>query len=152
MVRELIRNFIAERTSVLEVGAGRGELLMEIAESFGLDAWGIDPHVPRRDYGKITLSDIPAEEIGSLGRRFDLVFSVYSLHHFGDVDLFLHGMREVLTPKGLFIFVDYRKGTETGIPEYYFAFEDISRRVAAAGYGIIDSGEDEENFYIVGGQ
>ena len=150
ILRGLVDSYIRPGDSVLEVGAGGGELLIELAEKYGGDMWGIDPHIPRRDHALVTFADIPAEEVETIGMSFDLVYSGYSLHHFHDFRLFLSHLGEVLTPEGRFIFVDWRRGVETGIPETYFSLRQVVEMVEGYNYPIVEHGETAEHLYVVG--
>jgi ubiquinone/menaquinone biosynthesis C-methylase UbiE len=150
LIRELVSKYYRNAYSMLEVGSGGGELLIDLAATYGGEVWGIDPYIPRRYFRGVSFADIPAEEIHTLGRNFDLIFSVYSLHHFRDMRTFLQGMKEVLRPEGTFIFVDWRKGTETGVPEPYLSLSEVVTQVEKAGYVIVESGAGSSHFYLVG--
>ncbi len=150
ILRKLVDTHLTSGEAVLEVGAGGGELLMEFAEKYGGEMWGIDPHIPRRDHALVTFADIPAEEVETIGRSFDLVFSLYSLHHFRNFRLFLAQLGGVLRPEGRFVFVDWRRGVETGIPETYFSLRQVVEMVEGNGYPIVEHGETPEHLYVVG--
>ncbi|MCF7928080.1 MAG: class I SAM-dependent methyltransferase [Spirochaetales bacterium] len=152
--RDLLKKYFADYfspgVSCLEVGAGRGDLIEELHARYGGEAWGIDPFIPRRDYPGITFVDIPAEEINTLNKSFDIIYSVYALHHFHDVEQFLASMKAVLKPAGVFIFVDWREGVRTGVDERYFEPNMLFQMIAKDGYRLLEKGSTDSHLYVVG--
>jgi cyclopropane fatty-acyl-phospholipid synthase-like methyltransferase len=150
LLMRLIERYHRPGGTILEVGSGRGELLRRLAREYGGEAWGIDPFIPGRDRGGVTLAELPAEQVHSLERRFHLIYSIHALHHFSDVPLFLSRMRQVLAEEGTFIFVDWRAGTVTGVPESYYQPRELSDMIREAGYYILEQGDDGEHLWIAG--
>ncbi len=87
------------------------------------------------------------EEIAKLNEKFDVIYSVMSLHHM-DASIFLKEAIRTLNDDGKLIIVDWKKGVDTGIPEYYFSLNEVTAMMKD--YEIIERGEEKYHFYVVG--
>jgi SAM-dependent methyltransferase len=102
---------------VLEVGCGRGNLTLELADA-GWDVTGIDPAAPPGDrFRRLKLEDLDAGD-----GPFDAVVASRSLHHVGDLDLGLDRIVELLVPGGLLV-IDEFAWDQLDLPtaEWYYA-------------------------------
>jgi len=140
---EYLSRFVGKGSAVLDVGCGSGEFLRELVELTGARGMGVDPYSPERGEGDLEFRSLPAERIGELKGKFDLVYTVHSLHHFRDVEKFLKGALDVLEDEGQLVIIDWIKGADTGVPEDYFALEEVMGLMEKAGFGIQEK-------YIVG--
>lgn len=135
---------------ILEVGSGSGELLRRLARKHNASAIGVDPYISERKEGNIAFKATRAEDIDSLNRRFGLIYTVLSFHHFYDPDKFFEKIKKTLAWNGRFIIVDWKQGTYTGIPEKYFHLSDVTAMVEKQNMKIIDKGTTDDLFYVVG--
>ncbi|KAA0004217.1 MAG: class I SAM-dependent methyltransferase [Thermoplasmata archaeon] len=127
---------------MLEVGCGSNELALLISKKFNSNVKCIDPY----GYGK-NIIKMRGEEIAKLNEKFDVIYSVMSLHHM-DAFIFLKEAIKALNNNGKLIIVDWKKGVETGVPEYYFSLNEVIAMMKD--YEIIDKGEKKHHFYVVG--
>ncbi|MCD6222527.1 MAG: hypothetical protein J7K12_02440 [Thermoplasmata archaeon] len=86
------------------------------------------------------------EDIAKLGKKYDVIYSVMSLHHM-NAHLFLKEAIKALEEDGKLIIVDWKKGIETGVPEYYFSLDEVIAMME--NYEIIEKGETRYHFYVV---
>lgn len=148
LVRQLVHAQINQCEHILEIGSGSGLLLRELASELHATGCGIDPFSSEHTEGTVRFRPLKAEQLELLTRRFDIVYSVHSLHHFDEVDRALEGIQDVLGWSGCFIMVDWKKGAETGIAERYFSLEEIVQKVKSFNFRIIDHGETSDHFYL----
>lgn len=149
LLKQLAFQFAPKNASVLEVGAGSGVLLSELADWFEGKICGIDPFVQEKESGRISLKPLVAEDLSKLPRRYDLIFSVHSFHHFKNIGEFFKGLEEKLSWQGRFILVDWKKGASTGIPERYFSSDEVLKMMEPFNLEVLTSGIEEDNFFLV---
>jgi SAM-dependent methyltransferase len=91
------------RARVLDIGAGRGELLAYLRQrNAALELTGIDLSLkPSIDGVEILLGDIATLDLGP--RQWDVVVSLATIEHVWDVQGFVRRMNELLVPGGLAI-------------------------------------------------
>ena len=82
---------------MLEVGCGSDELAKSISKKFGASVECIDPY----GYGKNVIR-MRGEDIAKLGKKYDVIYSVMSLHHM-NAHLFLKEAIEALEEDGKLI-------------------------------------------------
>ena len=133
----MVRPLAEAGQRVLEVGCGRGDVLVDLARA-GLRCWGIEPSRHMLDLGRtapgggapeVRLSHGTADRLEFEDRSFDLVFSQQVLEHVHPEDVPRH-FREawrVLRPGG-------RLAVET--PNRRTGPQDISRGFAAEAEGL----------------
>lgn len=149
LLRQLAFHYVHQCHSLLEVGSGNGDFLREIAGKYQCPAWGVDPFAVNKSEAEIHFRSLPAEKIDLLKRRFDLVYSVHSLHHFNSPQNFFEKLEKVLSWNGAFILVDWKYGTHTGINERYYRLEEVTNWLINYDFQIIDHGATNENLYAV---
>ena len=150
LAKILISKYSENRKTILDVGAGDGYLLREITRTHHFNSFGIDPYITERNEENISLQSLSAEQITFLNRRFDLVYTVKSFHHFGIPDLFFREVEKSLSWEGKFIIVDWRNGAATGIHEKYYAVSEVKSMIEKTNLRIVEYGETSELFFIVG--
>jgi ubiquinone/menaquinone biosynthesis C-methylase UbiE len=98
---------------ILDLGCGTGRLLAEAARTFPeADLLGVDPSAGMlsiaagRTPTRCRLVQAGAEHLPFPDAAFDLVTATYSLRHWHSPEVALHQIARVLTPQGLFVFVD----------------------------------------------
>lgn len=105
---DILTGFLAPNDTVLEVGCGRGEILMHLHESFDVQVVGIEPSAfqaaeTRENYGIPIVEgrwpDILRENVLQTGIRA-IVFS-HVVEHFFDPRIALEACHRVLVPEGL---------------------------------------------------
>ena len=144
LLMNLLEKYVEDGMELLEVGCGNGDIMEKVEENFGVEAICADPY----GHGK-NVFHVRAEELSSLGKKFDIVYSLQSLHHFLSLEKFLNEGRRIMRKNGKIILVDWKKGVDTGIPERYFSLEEVKEKVEKL-FRIIERGEGEFPFYIVG--
>ena len=149
LLQQLASHYVRQSNSLLEVGSGSGDFLRKIASKFQCPAWGVDPFAIDKSDGDIHYLSLPAENVDLLKRRFDFVYSVHSLHHFSSLEKFFQALEKVMSWNGIFIVVDWKFGTDTGINEDYYTLAEVTDWLANYNFQIIDQGETDENFYVV---
>jgi len=129
VMADLIETLLSAGGTVLDVGCGGGHTLAVLAGR-GISGMGIDPY-PHG--GEVPCWQLRAEEIGTLEKQFDLIYTVYSLHHFDAPRKFLREVRHVLRPAGVLLIVDWVEGARTGAREHYLAARTESAAAASPG-------------------
>ena len=142
LLLHLIEKYGYGSKKMLEVGCGSNELLMKISKKYNADVKCIDPY----GYGK-NIIKMHGEDIAKLNEKFDVVYSVMSLHHM-NASIFLKEAVKVLNENGKLIIVDWKHGVDTGFPEYYFSLEEVLEMMKD--YEIIEKGNARYHFYVVG--
>jgi SAM-dependent methyltransferase len=94
---------------------------------------GIDPH----PYGGAPCQRLHAEEISTLRKQFDLVYTLHALHEFDTPERFPREAREALRPGGVLLIMDWAQEARTGVRERYFAIETVAGWMADAGFDIL---------------
>ena len=150
LLLKLEKETCRECDHILEVGSGSGDLLRRLAKNHNASAVGVDPYISQREEGNISFKATSAEEIESLNRRFGLIYTVHSFHHFSDPNKFIENIKWTLAWNGRFIIVDWRHGTYTGIPEKYFRLSQVVSMIENKNLKILKKGTTDELFYIVG--
>ena len=89
--------------SVIDIGAGRGELLAHLRERVpGLSLAALDVSLqPQVDGVEVIRGDINSIDLG--GRRWDVAVSLATIEHLADVRTFAERLRSVVAPGGLAI-------------------------------------------------
>lgn len=149
IARDLIKNHAAHAELILDVGCGSGSFVRQIADELHATPFGIDPFIADQDSSELHLRALPAEALSRLGRRFDLIYSVHSMHHFNNVHTFFHEVQKTLGWSGVVILVDWKHGARTGIPERYYRLGEVLRFLENYNFKLIDYGEAGDNFYLV---
>ena len=67
---------------LLEIGAGSGDFLKKLTKQYQAEGVGIDPFAHEAPQDNPRLYKKTAEEVGSLRRWFDVVYSIRAFHHF----------------------------------------------------------------------
>ncbi len=150
LLLKLEKETCRECDHILEVGSGSGELLRRLADEHNAGAVGIDPFIAERQDGLVNFKAMTAESINSLNRRFGLIYTVHSFHHFSDPEKFIRNLIYTLAWNGRFIIVDWKHGTHTGVPEKYFRLSQVTSMIEKQNLKILEKGTTDELFYIVG--
>ncbi len=145
---EIIRKFITPGMKILDVGCGSGKFLLNIVKKTGCYGVGIDPFVGNLETPDYRFIKLKAEDVDRLDERFDLAYSIHSFHHLEDPVKFLKNLRRVLSTKGKFVIIDWKKGAYTGIPEEYYSREELDHLLRANGFIPFESAEDSMEFYL----
>lgn len=127
---------------ILEVGCGNDKLISILSKKFDAIIKCVDPY----GYGK-NIIRMKGEEVSKLNEKFDVVYTLMSLHHM-EASLFLKEASKVLNDDGKIIIVDWKHGTYTGVPEYYFSLGEVIEMMKD--YEIIEKGITRYHFYVVG--
>ncbi|MBS3792743.1 MAG: class I SAM-dependent methyltransferase [Candidatus Bipolaricaulota bacterium] len=149
-VYEKLESLIKHGFRILDVGCGDGSFLNQITKHHDISGVGIDPSPAKREDADTNCTILKAESVGELEEKFDLVYSINSLHHFGDVSEFFEGVPEKLKRPGNIILADWKEGASTGRPESYFSREHISKLMTEAGFEVTESRDLERQFFLVG--
>lgn len=112
MYREIVDRAAAKNpTSVLDVGCGNGNILMQLLD-IGAALYGLDlspnmiAEAERRLGERASLTVGDAERLPYEDHTFDLVICNASFHHYPHPDAVLGEIRRVLKPRGTFILGD----------------------------------------------
>jgi len=146
VIADLIETLLPLGGTVLDVGCGDGHTLAVLAGR-GVSGMGVDPY-PHG--GKVSCWRLRAEEIGTLDEQFDLIYTVYSLHHFDAPRRFLREAKRILRPAGVLLIIDWVKGAKTGVQEHYFAARTVARWMATAGFDLVWQEVREQTMVIAG--
>jgi len=149
-IAQFLSRFIENGDRILEVGCGDCGLLRKIIDTAKVRVFGIDPLVKGSDV-EIPCWSLRAEEIDRLNKNFDLIYTVYSLHHFDDVGEFLKKARERLFDGGKLVIIDWRHGVDTGVRERYFKVGEIEKFLNKAGFHMFEKNFQEDTQIIVSG-
>ena len=144
LLEKLLKKYVSRGMKLLEIGCGNDEIMHELEKKFDVDVICVDPY----GYGRRVIK-IRAEEISSLSRKFNIIYSIQSFHHIADGEKFLEGAEKIILEGGKIILVDWKRGVDTGIPEQYFSLEEVKEKVEKI-FRIIEKGEGRFHFYIVG--
>ncbi|WP_437324180.1 class I SAM-dependent methyltransferase [Sorangium sp. So ce381] len=135
-----------EGLQVLDLGCGPGQLTLHLAgRGAHVTAVDLSPaaventlaNAARMGFGdRVRGRALPAHDIGSLGKRFDLVAGIFILHHLEPFEEFARVLRSVVKPGGRALFVE----NSARNPLLMFA-----RRNLVGKYGIPKHGDDEEH-------
>ncbi|MCF7890395.1 class I SAM-dependent methyltransferase [Candidatus Bipolaricaulota bacterium] len=148
-VYEKLENLIKPEFRILDVGCGDGSFLDQIANHHDISGVGIDPSPAEIEGIETNCTILKAESVGELEEKFDLVYSINSLHHFGDVYEFFKSVPNQLEESGVMILADWKEGASTGRPESYYSLEYISNLLTEAGFKVADSQDLERQFFLV---
>jgi cyclopropane fatty-acyl-phospholipid synthase-like methyltransferase len=151
LVFEELEVFMEPDDIVLDVGCGDGSFLERIVSDFGVEGMGIDPSASIGESSETECNRLRAENVDELEKDFDIVYSINSLHHFGDVEAFFKNVDANLKPEGKIIIADWKEGASTGIPESYYSGEYIESVLTKSGSKMIKSREFEKQFFLVAG-
>jgi SAM-dependent methyltransferase len=100
---------------VIDIGCGKGELLIRVGERFDIEGLGIDlskeyvawarnEAMNRVPNGQITFVTRDASKMEPTPRSFDLAINVGSSHVFGDYETALRRLHDIVKPGGLVLF------------------------------------------------
>lgn len=132
----LLLKFIKKGDFILEAGCGDGSLLRKIKKKVDVNAFCVDP--AGRNVGtEIVYRSLPAESIDKLDENFNLIFTVYSFHHFNNPEEFLNKTNGKLHQDGKLIIVDWKYSADTGVKERYLKAKEIKQLLAKAGFHVV---------------
>ena len=151
LVYEELEELLGSGDVALDVGCGNGSFLERIVSDFGVKGMGIDPSASIGESSETECNRLHAENVDELEEDFDIVYSINSLHHFGDVEAFFKNVDANLKPEGKIIIADWKEGASTGIPESYFSGKYIESVLTKSGFKTIKSRELEKQFFLVAG-
>jgi phthiocerol/phenolphthiocerol synthesis type-I polyketide synthase E len=111
---ELIGSTSVDSRDVLDIGCGRGGLSLVMASEFGARVTGVDLSSLAIDFCRanhgshhnLTFVVGNAENLPIADSAFDVVTNLESSHCYPDIKLFLHEVRRVLRPRGIFLYAD----------------------------------------------
>lgn len=149
LVHKKIEEFIEPEHRLLDVGCGDGSFLDRLERSHDIRGTGIDPSVTAKSDTETDCTRLRAERADELQEKFDLIYSINSLHHFDDVSGFLSSVKSSLCESGKIILADWKEGAPTGITESYFSREEVSKMLKETGFEITESKEMEKQFLLV---
>ncbi len=155
LLKQLVKKYVLNQkdispyTAILEVGAGDGSLLRELVSVYNVAGCGTDPFIVEHREGKAKFFPLKAENIEQLPRRYNLIYSVHSLHHFNDPKRFFEAASKKLTWTGKIVIVDWNRGARTGIPEHYYDIETIEKWALSTNLRLTKSGINGQNFFAI---
>ncbi len=144
---EILKKYIKKGNSVLEIGAGNCDFLKNIVYKFDVTGYGVDPYIYSLDKEKLKCFKIKGEDISKLKKRFDIIYLLRSLHHIKNPEVLFNEIKTYLNNNGKLIIVDWKKGTETGIPENYFSLNEVKSLMLKFNLEIVE--ECENSWYLV---
>jgi len=145
-ILEYLLSNIKNGGNVLDVGCGTGSIMKKIMEKKNVKIVGIDPYPEYNECIKLT-----AEEVEQLGLTFDVIYAVYSLHHIDRMDSFLNAVKNILSPKGKLIIIDWKEGADTGVDEKYYSVEEVEELLENYTFVIEESKMIKDTFIIKAG-
>ncbi len=155
LLKQLVEKYVLKQesispyTAILEVGAGSGNLLQGLVTQYNVKGCGTDPFMSERTEGRARFLPLKAEEIEQLTRRYNLIYTVHSLHHFSNPQKFFDSASKKLTWSGKIIIVDWNRGAKTGIPEHYYDIERVDKWAKSSNLRLIESGINGQNFFAI---
>ncbi len=152
LLNDFISEFIRKNDKILEVGAGSCAFLEKLIRKYSIIAYGVDPYGFNLEKKNIKCFSLEGEKINSIGEQFNIIFAVRSFHHITDTDKFFKAVYDSLSPFGKLIIVDWKKGTDTGIPEHYYSLDEMRKFCKKYSFSIVKSIELQYNFGIVLGK
>ncbi len=101
----LLRAFLRDRATILEIGSGTGEVLY-LAQKYRYNIVGVEPSPEARKYAsskyQVTVYEsLPILKEIAPGLRFDAICFWHVLEHIPDPRLFLNTIKELLVTDGL---------------------------------------------------
>lgn len=150
LIKQTAEKFLHPNSRLLEVGVGSGELLRELTKIHNTRSMGIDPHTREYEDAGISFRAKSAEDMISLKEKFDFIYSVLSLHHFNNPTVFFQGLETVLGWNGKFLIVDWKNGTNTGVPESYYELADVLRMLKGTNLNILEQKTTPFHFLLFG--
>ncbi|HIQ04864.1 MAG TPA: methyltransferase domain-containing protein [Anaerolineae bacterium] len=145
-VADLVIAWLPPGGTVLDVGCGSGSTVSALVAR-NVEAMGIDPHAYSR---QAPCRRIAAEQIASLSEQFDLVYTLYSLHHFRAPQQFIRDARQVLKSDSVLLILDWVQGAYTGVSERYFSPTRVASWVREADYELVHQEVRGQTMIIVG--
>ncbi len=133
-----------EDARFLDVGCGSGWMIDELMRLTGADGYGVDPFAVYHNRCR----PLAAEELDRLKIEFDVIYTVHSLHHFDDPRRFFMLSASKLKENGRLIVVDWKKGVDTGVPEHYFASEEV-KNMMLEWLEVVENFDIDRSFFIV---
>lgn len=130
---DILLPMVQKGDRVLEVGCGSGDILHQLAvkkQAYGI---GIDP-AAYSNYDDVVCKRLAGERISELNEKFDIVFSIHSLHHLSAPMQMFRGAAGLLEPGGKVVIIDWKHNAETGVPEYYFTKDELLSFATETGY------------------
>jgi len=121
--------------AALDVGCGRGKLVLELRENCELVV-GLDRKVeglPGGEKGAFFVGG-RAEEIPFKGEVFDLLLSSFSIHEFDDHGRALREMARVMRPGGLLLCIDWMKGASVAPGQRPLSPDEMRELLESAGF------------------
>ncbi len=143
----LLSKYSGIRQTALDIGCGNGIIAEKIRTRFELKTECLDPYAYYSG-NKLHIIKTPAEEISSLNRRYDIIYTIRAFHHISSVEKFINGLKYVIAYNGVFILVDWKNSFDTGIPESYYSLREVKSMFEKANFTILESGEGKSVFYI----
>ncbi len=142
LLLKLIEKYVRKGNNLLEIGCGDDAMINKLSSMYGISAKCIDPY----GYGKNVIK-IEGERVDELNEKFDIIYSIMSFHHLSNPEKFFDASLRVMKENAIMIIVDWKKGVNTGFPEYYFDVEEVISMMD--GYKIIEHGNERYHFYAV---
>lgn len=151
---------VTRESKVLDVGSGRGEIALRIAQRTGCTVYGIDSSGWAVDRARVRsrkrgLQDRSiflrqkAEKLDFPSGYFDLVYSVKVLHETRHNEALREMYRVLKNVEGQLILVDWAKGTKTWTFESYFSLEELEKMVRETGFVTIESVQRNDVLFLV---
>ncbi len=128
---------VDNKSRVLEVGCGTGEILKALCEKTGCKGIGADPFIVEA-HGNPEVISLKGEEIDRLDGKFQVIYTAKSMHHMSDVPKFLKLSRELLDHRGVLLIADWKEGMYRGIDETYHNPIDVMRWIQQAGFSYFE--------------
>ena len=145
---DILLPIVQKRDRVLEVGCGSGDILHRLTVEKETHSIGIDP-AAYSNYDDVVCKHLSGERISELNEKFDIVYSIHSLHHLSAPMEMLRGALGLLRPGGKVVIIDWKQGAKTGVPEYYFTKDELLSFATETGYFPLHYYTDGDNQILV---